>query len=101
MYARDDRGVLDYGLFTVEQLAESVKRIEKRLGPQHCKNALAALKEGELRTVAVITLTYYDKTYRRGMEQRSPDLVLREPASANDLRGLAQRLKECAHVRSH
>ncbi|MBK6832366.1 MAG: tRNA 2-selenouridine(34) synthase MnmH [Flavobacteriales bacterium] len=101
MEERADRLVLDYGKFPVEQLAESVKRIEKRLGPQHCKNALAALKEGDLRTVAVITLTYYDKTYRRGMEQRSPDLVLREPASANDLRGLAQRLKERAHVRSH
>ncbi len=98
---RADRLVLDYGKFPVEQLAEAVKRIEKRLGPQHCKNALAALQEGDLRAVAIITLTYYDKTYRRGLEQRDPERVLNEPATANDLRGLAERLKERAYVRFH
>ena len=95
---RADRLVVDYGKYPTEQLAEAVKRIEKRMGPQHCKAALLALKEGDLRTVALLTLTYYDKAYGRGAEERDPQRVLREPASANDLRGLAQRLKERAHV---
>jgi tRNA 2-selenouridine synthase len=91
---RADRLVIDYGRFPKEQLAEATKRIEKRLGPQHCKAALEALEAGDLRTVALITLRYYDKAYLRGTEGRDPQRVIRMPASANDLRGLAQRLKD-------
>lgn len=91
---RADRLVVDYGRFPKEQLVEATKRIEKRLGPQHCKAALAALDAGDLRTVALITLRYYDKAYLRGTETRDPRRVMRIPASAHDLRGLAQRLKD-------
>jgi tRNA 2-selenouridine synthase len=91
---RADRLVIDYGRFPKEQLAEATKRIEKRLGPQHCKAALEALEAGDLRTVALITLRYYDKAYLRGTEGRDPQRVARMPASAHDLRGLAQRLKD-------
>jgi tRNA 2-selenouridine synthase len=93
---RADRLVVDYGRYPKEQLAEATKRIEKRLGPQHCKAALEALEAGDLRTVALITLRYYDKAYLHGAEKRDPRNVLKIPASATDLRGLAQRLK--AHV---
>jgi len=91
---RADRLVVDYGHYPKEQLAEATMRIEKRLGPQHCKAALQALEAGDLRTVALITLRYYDKAYLRGTEGRDPQKVLRLPASATDLRGLAQRLKD-------
>lgn len=93
---RADRLVVDYGRFPKEELAEAVRRIEKRLGPQHCKAALEALEQGDLRTVALITLHYYDKSYRRGLEGRDPGQVVRIPAAAHDLRGLAARL--AAHV---
>lgn len=89
---RADRLVQDYGRFEPSALADAVKRIEKRLGPQHCKAALEALAQGDLRTVARITLSYYDKTYARGAAQRDPARVRRVPASAHDLRSLAQRL---------
>ncbi len=85
---------MDYGRYPKEQLAEATKRIEKRLGPQHCKAALEALEAGDLRTVALITLRYYDKAYLHGAEKRDPRNVLKIPASATDLRGLAQRLKD-------
>jgi tRNA 2-selenouridine synthase len=91
---RADRLVVDYGRYATEQLAEATKRIEKRLGPQHCKAALEALEAGDLRTVALITLRYYDKAYLHGAEKRDPQNVLKIPASAADLRGLAQRLKD-------
>ena len=93
---RADRLVVDYGRFPAEELAEAVRRIEKRLGPQHCKAALEALEQGDLRTVALITLHYYDKAYRRGLEGRDASRVVRLPAAAHDLRGLAARL--AAHV---
>jgi len=91
---RADRLVVDYGRYPKEELAEATKRIERRLGPQHCKAALQALDAGDLRTVALITLQYYDKAYLRGTEGRDPLRVVRLPAAANDLRGLAQRLKD-------
>ena len=94
---RADRLVKDYGRFDPDELAEAVKRIEKRLGPQHCKAALEALAARDLRTVALIMLTYYDKTYARGASQRDPSRVRRLPATANDLRGLAQRAINLVH----
>ncbi|MBK8227121.1 MAG: tRNA 2-selenouridine(34) synthase MnmH [Flavobacteriales bacterium] len=95
---RADRLVEDYGRFDPNDLAAAVKRIEKRLGPQHCKAAIEALAAGDLRTVALIMLTYYDKTYARGASQRDPSRVLRLPATATDLRGLAQRAITLAHA---
>lgn len=95
---RAARLVADYGRYPKELLAEATKRIEKRIGPQHCKAALAALDAGDLFAVAMITLIYYDKTYLRGASQRHPSRVVNLPASANDLRGLAERLITHVHA---
>lgn len=97
---RAERLVKDYGAFPKEQLAEAIKRIEKRLGPQHCKAALIALEDGDLKTVAIIMLTYYDKAYLRGSEERDQQREVRLPASAIDLHGLARQLAEHAHAYS-
>jgi tRNA 2-selenouridine synthase len=93
---RVQRLVEDYGSATVEDLREPLRRIEKRLGPQHCKAALEALDHGDLAEVARITLRYYDKAYLRGTGERDPDRVRTFPARAADLRGLAQRLADHA-----
>ncbi len=98
---RASRLVADYGKYPKEQLAEATKRIERRLGPQHCKAALAALEADDLLTVAMITLGYYDKTYSRGASQRDPARVVHLPASTSDLRGLADRLIAHAHAPRH
>jgi tRNA 2-selenouridine synthase len=95
---RAGRLVSDYGKYPKEQLAEATRRIEKRLGPQHCKTALEALDAGDLFTVAMITLGYYDKTYLHGTSKRDPHRVSNVPASANDLRGLAERLITHVHA---
>lgn len=92
---RAARLVQDYGKYPKEELAEAITRIGKRLGPQHCKTALEALEADHLFAVAIITLTYYDKTYLHGTSKRDPAQVLRIPATASDLRGLAERL--CAN----
>lgn len=89
---RAERLVQDYGKFPTELLAEATKRIERRLGPQHCKAALEALDAGDLLTVAKITLRYYDKTYAHGTSLRDQAFVMKLPATALDLPGLAQRL---------
>lgn len=89
---RAQRLVADYGRYPIDQLAEAVKRIERRLGPQHCKAALEALANGDLYTTALTTLRYYDKAYLNGAASRDPSRVVELPASSGDLRGLAERL---------
>lgn len=91
---RVERLVKDYGSFRTELLGEAVQRIAKRLGPQHAKAALEALAMGDLHTVARITLRYYDKTYAHGLSQRVTTSVTTIPATATDLRALAQHLKD-------
>lgn len=98
---RAGRLVVDYGKYPKELLADATKRIEKRLGPQHCKAALEALAADDLLTVAKITLHYYDKTYMHGNSQRDQTRIVKLPASANDLPGLADRLVEHAHRQHH
>lgn len=61
----------DYGKFSKEELAGCVLKIGKRLGPQHVKHALEELEKGNLREVADITLTYYDKAYNHDHEKRN------------------------------
>lgn len=96
---RADRLVADYGSYPKAQLAEAIKRIEKRLGPQHCKAALLALEAGDLRTVALLTLVYYDKAYGRSTDERDPRLTTRIAAKADNLHGLATQLLQATHAR--
>jgi tRNA 2-selenouridine synthase len=93
MGERVARLVKDYGTYPKDALAEAIQRIARRLGPQHAKRALEALEADDLAGVVLITLMYYDKTYDHGLSKRNPERVSRVPASADDLRGLAQRLK--------
>lgn len=46
-----------------EVLIESFKKIEKKLGYNHCKAAIDAVNQGDLAAAASIALHYYDKTY--------------------------------------
>ena len=94
MQQRALRLVEDYGRYPKELLADATKRIERRMGPQHCKAALDALDAGDLFTVAMAALRYYDQTYAHGASKRDPQRVKRFPAAATELRALAQRLKE-------
>ncbi|WP_114437041.1 tRNA 2-selenouridine(34) synthase MnmH [Marinilabilia salmonicolor] len=76
---RVDRLVRDYGCFDKELLQESVLKIQKRLGGQRTNEALEALDAGDYRSVADLTLQYYDKGYAKSLAKRNePVLVLKE-----------------------
>lgn len=60
---RVQRLIKDYGHFSKEQLAESVLRIQKRLGGLATQQAIEALENGDLSETARISLRYYDKAY--------------------------------------
>ena len=68
---RIERLVLDYGNYSKEALSSCILKIQKRLGPQHAKQALEELETGNLGSVADITLTYYDKAYNYNHEMRA------------------------------
>lgn len=93
---RVDRLVRDYGGFPKEALADAVRRIAKRIGPQHCKRALEALDAGDLRPVAQITLRYYDKAYLHGASRRYRDKVIHIDAADHTPEYLARQLTATA-----
>lgn len=70
--ARKERILNDYGCFPIDELAERTERIGKRLGNNHLKSALEALKSNDLKTWLDIILVYYDKAYNYGNELRDP-----------------------------
>ena len=98
---RAARLVKDYGDFPEEELAAATLRIQKRLGPQHAKEALEALKTGDLHRVALIMLTYYDKTYARGLAARDPKKTRILPAGECSHQQLALKLLEHERSKNH
>lgn len=67
--------VKDYADADKIALANSIKRISKRLGGLDTKKALAHLEANELFEVAMISLKYYDKYYLRGLESREHNAI--------------------------
>ena len=73
----------NYGAFSKEALAVAIMKIEKKLGPQHAKVALEALEQGDLSSVARMTLGYYDKAYDFLMNKRNQEKVFKFIPSQN------------------
>jgi tRNA 2-selenouridine synthase len=89
----------DYGKFPTEVLAETSKKIEKRLGPQHLKAALEFLNAGDFNSWLTIILGYYDKLYQHGNDLRDQknivhlDLsIIKESEYTKTLINAAQKL---------
>ena len=61
----------DYGHLDKEFLKDSVLRIAKRLGPLETKLTLAAIDEGRMKDFIEQVLVYYDKTYLKGLNNRT------------------------------
>ncbi|WP_288878927.1 tRNA 2-selenouridine(34) synthase MnmH [Pedobacter panaciterrae] len=67
--------VQEYGGLDKDFLIESTERIRKRLGPEQTKNAVAAIREGRMAEFIRVVLVYYDKSYRTGLSNRTPDQI--------------------------
>lgn len=89
---RAQRLVVDYGKAETKELREAILRIQKRMGPQHCKAALQALDAGDLFTVAKTALTYYDKAYLHGAQERDPMSVKKMEVATPDSGWVAEAL---------
>ena len=67
--------VSSYGAESIESLDFSMRKIARRLGGQALNNAIECLQNGDVREAASISLFYYDKTYRHGLESRDGSFV--------------------------
>jgi hypothetical protein len=81
----------EYGDYDKKILAESIKRIGKRLGGLETKNALNYLEEGNIPACFSILLKYYDKHYRKGLHNRDnlSSLLQKLPCIAVDTNNAA------------
>jgi len=67
--------VTEYADVDPEMLAESISKISKRLDGQKTKEAFELLREKNFYEVALIALSYYDKSYLKGIKFRDPEKV--------------------------
>jgi len=67
--------VTEYADIDPEMLAESIRKISKRLDGQKTKEAFELLLEKNFYEVALIALSYYDKSYLKGIKFRDPEKV--------------------------
>ena len=65
----------EYGTLDKAFLKDAASHIQKRLGPQHYKAALAALENDEIQEFVRIVLVYYDKAYQYGLSKRDSDKI--------------------------
>jgi tRNA 2-selenouridine synthase len=68
--------VADYGDFEKGKLADTIARIQKKMGGLETKTALEHLEQGNLRECFRILLFYYDKLYAKGLAKRDNSAAL-------------------------
>jgi tRNA 2-selenouridine synthase len=90
--SRLERIVKEYGHFPPEMLAEKTRNLEKRMGPQHVKDALSLLASGNIAAWAEAVMRYYDKTYDYGMSQRPPGMLTPLEGGMESLETIAQKI---------
>jgi len=72
---RIKRLIIEYAIFTDDELIQSVNKISKRLGDQSTQLCIESIKNKDYYLVADLTLNYYDKAYRNGLSKRDKDLI--------------------------
>ncbi|MDA0194825.1 MAG: tRNA 2-selenouridine(34) synthase MnmH [Bacteroidetes bacterium] len=72
---RVKRLVNEYGNFEAADLEARIRKIEKKLGGQHMKEAIENLIAGNIAGTADTLLTYYDKAYSNALERKNKQLL--------------------------
>lgn len=89
-----------YGKEEQEKLTKAILRIQKRLGGLETKKAIAFLQENEFRECFRILLTYYDKWYTKGLNNREniASLLNKIPCASVDTKTNTEKLLTCHTV---
>ncbi len=81
-----------------EVLIESFKKIEKKLGYNHCKAAIDAVNQGDLAAAASIALHYYDKTYGHSLAHNQTEQKYFVPIGGLDSRKDAEYICQMSEL---
>ena len=92
--ARVSRLVEEYASFPDEQLAEAIRRIQRRLGDQNARAAIEALAVNDYARTARICLGYYDKSYANCLDRREEGQVYRVEVREDQPELTAQKVRE-------
>jgi tRNA 2-selenouridine synthase len=85
--------VEEYTGFDAGLLAESVRKISKRLGGLRTEEALEALEVDDYYNAAIISLDYYDKFYLKGLNRRNAEKVVVIESETVDVEKNIQHIK--------
>jgi len=90
----------EYGKQSKERLTEAVLRIQKRLGGLETKNAIRFLEESNYKESFRILLSYYDKWYYKGLQNREnlSSILNKIPCTGVDTATNIQKLLSCHTV---
>jgi len=89
---RINRLVSEYGPANQQEFLEAMTRITKKLGGQHFNAARDKLLQGDMFSVIDILLTYYDKAYLRGLENKKSRIKCSLNWNGNDATLFAKTL---------
>lgn len=73
----------DYTGCNPQLLIDSTNRISKKLGNDNAKKAIEFISAGDFESAIEITLRYYDKTYRFGLESKKKNPIICSLSSDN------------------
>ena len=93
LQSRVDRLIRMYAHSKAE-LKASFEKIERKLGGQHLKAALAALDQDDFATATEIALVYYDKTYQHSLDRANPPTMIEVDLGDSSVESAAERLLE-------
>lgn len=82
----------EYGKFDKADLKLAIERITKKLGGQHAKAALEAIDNNDLKSAFSICLTYYDRTYNSGKNQRPQETIIQYTFETLDTDFIAKKI---------
>ncbi|SEJ31879.1 tRNA 2-selenouridine synthase [Cyclobacterium xiamenense] len=82
----------DYGQLSEDKLITAIQGIARKLGVTNTGEAIARVEAGELGRAAAIVLNYYDRAYRKGIQQKSDKVVGKFYLTGENLEETAQIL---------
>lgn len=94
---RIERLIVDYAAYPKADLAQSLLKIERRMGGQNVKEALEAFSNNDIRTATGIALRYYDKTYTHATGKGNFSSIIDIPLDRMHCAAVAQQLIQIAN----
>lgn len=89
---RIHRLVNEYGAADKAKFLEAMSKITHKLGGQHYNAAKEKLLAGDMSSVIDILLTYYDKSYRNGLEKKKKRIKFYSSWNGTDVHVYARQL---------